>query len=128
MHNETAFDDLRDVDDLLAGNFEVLTSTGKYFWIPTERVVSAAFHPPKRPRDLIYRRVSMTVADGPDGDVYMPTIYASSDDMTELQRLGRETDWQQAEGGPVRGVGQRVFLVGDDDVAVMELGELRFGA
>ena len=39
-----------------------------------------------------------------------------------------ETDWRQAEGGPVRGVGQRVFLVGDDDVAVMELGELRFGA
>ncbi len=127
-HGDVAFDDLRDVDDLLAGNFEVLTTTGKYFWIPTERVVSAEFHPPKRPRDLIYRRVSMTVADGPDGDVYLPTIYTAGDDATEMQRLGRETDWQQAEGGPVRGVGQRVFLVGEEDVAIMELGELRFGA
>ena len=128
MHGDVAFDDLRDADDLLAGNFEVLTTTGKYFWIPTERVVSAEFHPPKRPRDLIYRRVSMTVADGPNGDVYVPAIYTAGDGATEMQRLGRETDWQQAEGGPVRGVGQRVFLLGEDDVAVMELGELRFGA
>ena len=128
MHGDVAFDDLRDVDDLLAGTFEVLTSTGKYFWIPTERVISAEFHPPKRPRDLIYRRVSMTVSDGPDGDVYIPAIYTGVDDTSEMLRLGRETDWQQAEGGPVRGVGQRVFLVGEEDVAIMELGALRFGA
>ena len=76
FHNDTAFDDLRDADDLLAGNFEVLTTTGKYFWIPTERVLSAEFHPPKRPRDLIWRRASMSVAEGPDGDVYIPAIYA----------------------------------------------------
>ena len=127
-HNDIAFDDLRDVDDLLAGSFEVLTSTGKYFWIPTERVVSIEFHPPKRTRDLIWRRASMSVADGPDGDVYIPAVYAGDDQISEIQRLGRETDWRQAEGGPVRGVGQRVFLVGDDDVAIMELGALRFGA
>ena len=35
-----SFDDFRDVDDLQAGFFEVLTTTGKYFWIPTERVAS----------------------------------------------------------------------------------------
>ena len=32
------FDDLRDLDDLVAPVFEVLTSTGKYYWIPMERV------------------------------------------------------------------------------------------
>ena len=40
-HGDAAFDDMRDADDLLAGSFEVLTTTGKYFWIPTERVQSA---------------------------------------------------------------------------------------
>ena len=40
-HGDAAFDDLRDADDLLAGSFEVLTTTGKYFWIPTERVHDA---------------------------------------------------------------------------------------
>jgi type VI secretion system protein ImpE len=129
FHNDAPFDDLRDADDLLAGNFEVLTTTGKYFWIPTERVVSAEFHPPKRPRDLIWRRVSMSVAEGPDGDVYVPVIYAGgTDPASELLRLGRETDWTDAEAGPVRGIGQRVLLCGDDDIAIMDLGALRFGA
>jgi type VI secretion system protein ImpE len=127
-HNGTAFDDLRDVDDLLAGSFEVLTTTGKYFWIPTERVVSVEFHPPKRARDLMWRRASMSVSDGPDGDVYLPAIYAAQDAASDTLRLGRETDWRQPDGGPVCGVGQRVFLVGDDDLGVMELGTLEFGA
>src|SRR5579864_6382695 len=65
-HGDTAFDDFRDADDLLAGSFEVLTTTGKYFWIPTERVETLEFHPPKRPRDLMWRRASMSVSDGPD--------------------------------------------------------------
>lgn len=124
-HNGQPFDDMRDVDDLLAGSFEVLTTTGKYFWIPTERVMSAEFHPPKRPRDLLWRRCSMSVASGPDGEVYVPAIYAPEDPMTDLLRLGRETDWRQQEGGPVRGAGQRVFLLGEEDVAVMDLGTLR---
>lgn len=127
-HGQTAFDDFRDVDDLLAGSFEVLTTTGKYYWIPTERVLSVEFHAPKRPRDLLWRRASMSVNQGPDGDVYIPTIYATDETMTDLQRLGRETDWRQSGNGPVRGVGQRVFLVGDDDLALMDLTALRFGA
>ena len=128
FHGDQAFDDFRDADDLLAGNFEVLTTTGKYFWIPAERVLSAEFHPPKRPRDLIWRRVSMSVSEGPDGDVYIPVIYGATDPMTDLLRLGRETDWTDADAGPVRGVGQRVFLCGEEDVAVMDLVKLRFGA
>jgi type VI secretion system protein ImpE len=125
-HNGTAFDDLRDVDDLLAGSVEVLTTTGKYYWIPTERLISVTLHAPKRPRDLLWRRASMSVDQGPDGDVYIPVVYSGDETMTEPQRMGRETDWQQAEGGPVRGVGQRVFLLGEDDVAIMELGSLTF--
>jgi type VI secretion system protein ImpE len=128
FHNDQPFDDLRDADDLLAGTFEVLTTTGKYFWIPTERVLSAEFHPPKRPRDLIWRRVSLSVAEGPDGDVYMPVIYAGGDQVSELLKLGRETEWTDPEKGPVRGIGQRVLLCGEDDIAVMDLGVLRFGA
>jgi type VI secretion system protein ImpE len=126
LHNDAPFDDFRDADDLLAGTWEVLTTTGKYFWIPAERVLSAEFHPPKRPRDLIWRRCSMSVAEGPDGDVYVPVIYAGGDPATDLLRLGRETDWTDADAGPVRGIGQRVLLAGDEDVAIMDLGTLRF--
>jgi type VI secretion system protein ImpE len=126
LHNDAPFDDFRDADDLLAGTFEVLTTTGKYFWIPTERIISAEFHAPKRPRDLIWRRCTMSVADGPDGEVYIPVIYAGGEPTSDLLRLGRETDWTDESAGPVRGIGQRVLLAGDDDIAIMDLGNLRF--
>ena len=121
------FDDLRDADDILAGTFEVITTTGKYFWIPAERVTVLEFHPPKRPRDLYWRRATMQVADGPDGEVYLPTTYAAAADATaDDLRLGRATDWQQMDGGPVRGVGAVTFLVGENSATCMELGALSF--
>ena len=124
----TAFDDFRDADDLCNGSIEVLTTTGKYFWIPVERVLSMEFHPPKRPRDLFWRRCTMSVRDGPDGDVYVPALYetdakigAAADDGL---RLGRNTEWSSA--APVRGSGQRVFLVGNEGIPVTQLQSLDF--
>jgi type VI secretion system protein ImpE len=125
-----AFDDLRDADDLLAPSFEVITTTGKYFWIPTERVMLLEFHPPKRPRDLYWRRATMQVANGPDGEVYLPTMYpalADAPGLTDALRLGRETDWQQASGGaPTRGVGATTLLVGEEAATLLELTTLTF--
>jgi type VI secretion system protein ImpE len=126
---DTAFDDFRDVDDLCAGFFEVLTTTGKYFWVPTERVESIVFHPPRRPRDLAWRRATISVNAGPDGEVYVPAIYDSLEaDLADDYRLGHATEWRGEEGELIRGVGQRVFLAGDDAHGIMDLAELRFGA
>jgi type VI secretion system protein ImpE len=122
------FDDFRDADDLHAGFFEVLTTTGKYFWIPTERMERVEFHPPRRPRDLAWRRASVSVVNGPDGEVYLPAVYEPKDrDVADDLRLGRATDWIGPEDGPVRGVGQRVYVVGDAAVSIMELTTLSFG-
>jgi type VI secretion system protein ImpE len=122
------FDDFRDLDDLTAAFLEVLTSTGKYFWVPLERVQSMELHPPQRPRDLVWRRARMSVADGPDGEVFLPALYAgtprSSDDQL---RLGRGTDWQGEEGQPVRGLGQRTFLVGAEDRPILSVQQITFG-
>lgn len=121
----TEFDDFRDADDLCAGFFEVLTTTGKYFWIPTERVESMEFHPPKRARDLMWRRVSMSVRNGPDGEVYIPAIYGSENtELSDALRLGRETDWVGET--VVRGVGQHLYLVGEEAVGAMDLTTLEF--
>lgn len=122
------FDDWRDLDDLTACVFEVLTSTGKYYWIPAERVESIEFHPPERPRDLLWRRAHMIVAGGPDGEVFLPAIYPLTQQHGDDQlRLGRGTDWRTAEGEPVRGLGQRMYLIGDQDRGIMEIAEVRFG-
>jgi type VI secretion system protein ImpE len=124
------FDDLRDADDLLSTCFEVITTTGKYFWVAPETVLSIEFHPPKRPRDLYWRRASMQVSNGPDGEVYLPALYpvdAADPALTDALRLGRATDWHQAgEGAPVRGMGAVTLLVGEDPMTLMELGTLTF--
>ena len=116
-----AFDDCRDADDLWAGTFEVLTTTGKCFWIPTERVESLEPHPPTRARDLFWQRCTMSVRDGPDGDVYLPALYLTPDDARDSLRLGRETKWTEG-----RGAGQRVFLLGEDGVPMQLLPALSF--
>jgi type VI secretion system protein ImpE len=122
------FDDFRDADDLLPGLIETITSTGKYYWIPVSRIQTMMFHPPRRPRDLIWRRCSMAVTAGPDGDVYIPAIYVSDPEQTsDAQRLGRETSWSEEGAGPVRGFGQRTFLIGEEAVGIMDVGTLEFG-
>lgn len=126
-----AFEDFRDASDITSGILEVLTTTGKYFWVPIARVTEITFHKPVRPRDLIWRRASIAVASGPDGDVYVPVTYtpvagAPDDPAPGAEyRLGRATAWTEGDG-PVTGIGQREFLVGDEAVPIMDLGALRF--
>ena len=120
-----AFDDFRDADDLHPGYIETLTSTGKYYWIPLSRIESMVFHRPKRPRDLVWRRCSMSVSNGPDGDVYIPVTYFS-ETADDAHRLGRETSWSDEADGPVRGVGQRVFLIGEDALGIMDIESIEF--
>ena len=123
------FDDIRDVDDLTAPLFEVLTSTGKYFWIPMERVETIEFHDPVRPRDLLWRRVHMVVCGGPDGEVFLPALYAGSHASEDDRiRLGRMTQWRGGEGTPVQGLGQRLFALGDQDAGIMELKQITIAA
>ncbi len=132
---DSPFDDFRDADDLCAGLVEVLTATGRYFWVPVERIAEMEFAAPRRTRDLFWRRCSMTVSGGPDGDVYVPALYldplaagpAEADPAggDGALRIGDATDW--VGDRLVRGRGQRVFLAGEDGVAVRDLSSLRFG-
>lgn len=121
--DDQPFDDFRDADDTTACFFEVLTSTGKYFWVPMERISRLELRPIERPRDLIWRRAGVEVQGGPDGEIYLPAIYAPAPE-DDAARLGRSTDWTETE--PVRGIGLRTFLVGDDARTLSQLHELTF--
>ena len=126
---ERPFEDVHDIDDMTASFFEVLTSTGKYYWIPMERVETIEFHEPVRPRDLLWRRVHMVVCGGPDGEVFLPTLYAgSADNADDRIRLGRMTDWRGGDGAPIQGMGQRLFAIGDQDVGILELKQITITA
>lgn len=122
---DTEFDDLRDLDDLCGGILEVLTSKGTYIWVPFERVESLEFRAPERPRDLLWRRVAIAVRDGPEGEVFVPVVYAGTD-LDDTARLARSTEWTGGDGAPVRGRGQRTYLVGDEAVPLLDMTVLRF--
>jgi type VI secretion system protein ImpE len=125
--NGQVFDDFRDLDDLTASFFEVLTTTGKYYWVPMERVSEIEFQRPVGLRDLLWRRARMIVSDGPDGEIFLPVLYAGSEtDADPRVRLARYSDWRGGDTALVRGVGQRTFLAGERDVGLMEIESLTF--
>jgi type VI secretion system protein ImpE len=119
------FDEFRDMDDLTSSFLEVYTVTGKYYWVPIEQVELIEFREPKGARDLLWRRTHLIVRDGPDGEVFLPTTYPGTQtDADDRLRLARLTDWRGER--PVRGVGQRMFLVGDRDLPILELKTIEF--
>ena len=121
------FTGFRDLDDLCAPVLEALTSTGKYFWVPVESVESLQLRPPKRARDLLWRQAQLIIAGGPDGEVYLPCIYAGTAALTDNQlRLGRGTDWTSGDEGPIAGRGLKMFLIGDEARTILEFSEVSF--
>jgi len=120
------FEDLRDQDDCCSFFFEVITSSGKYFWLPFDVIESIEFHPPEQPCDLLWRRATME-ASGQQGDVFIPALYQGSSSNEDIKmRLGQSTEWLGEEGQPARGVGQRMLWLGEDEKSIMEIGKLEF--
>lgn len=123
--NGRPFEDFRDLDDLTASLFEVLTQNGKYYWISHALVERLEFQPPEHPHDLLWRRARMSVRGGPDGEVYVAALYPGSHlSADDGLRLGRATEWLGGDGAPARGVGQRTYLAGDRDLPILELARL----
>jgi len=121
------FDDLRDADDLTASVFEAFTVAGKYCWIPIEQVSSVEFKEIKQSVDLLWREVHLVMSNGFDGQVYLPVLYHATKDTDDDQlRWGRGTDWLGDDTSPVRGIGQRVFVVGDQGRPILELNSMKF--
>jgi type VI secretion system protein ImpE len=124
--NGKAFGGFRDADDLFGTVLEAMAH-GEYFWVPAEQIDSLALNPPRFPRDLLWLPARLTTKAGEHGEVFLPVLYPQSHEHPDEEvRLGRKTDWKQAEGGPVLGVGARTFLIGDDGVALADWRELTF--
>jgi type VI secretion system protein ImpE len=124
-----AFEDVRDADDLTAGVLEVLSSTGKFFWIPFDALAEIELDKPTRPIDLLWRAASISMRGGSDGRVHVCTTYASHGARPDdAARMARSTDWIGNDGEPVRGVGAKTLLVGEEPKTLLEIRRLEFEA
>ena len=124
--NGKPFSGFEDTDSTLSGFIEAIEYE-RYLWIPVETIRELVVMPPKTLMDLIWAKGRITTWGGLTLGAFFPVTYplsfAVDDDRV---RLGRMTDWQSLGQGLSKAVGQHVFQVGDNDVGLLELGEVLF--
>jgi type VI secretion system protein ImpE len=123
--NDKAFESLRDYDDVMVTVLE-LVARDAYYWVPLEQVASLAMNPPRFPRDLIWFPASLELRSGEAGDVFLSALYVNSHmEADEQIKLGRISDWKDEPDGPTRGIGAKLFRVGDADVPLIDWRRLQ---
>jgi type VI secretion system protein ImpE len=115
-----------DLDDRTRAIAEIMSSTGKYFWVPLTAIDSARFEPPATLFERIWRPCQLDIRGGPSGMVFWPALYPAAPGDTDAMRRGQETDWRNC-GALTLGAGLRCFLAGDDIVPFDALSSLSVG-
>ena len=127
--NDKPFASLEDADPRVGARLEVFAA-GAYLWIPLAHVESIEMEAPKRLRDLLW--IPALVRTGPAfkgtelGEVLLPVLAPFSSQRSDDNiRLGRATEWAEAEGQTVP-FGQRVFDVDGEEVPILEIRKVEF--
>ncbi|HAW91777.1 MULTISPECIES: type VI secretion system accessory protein TagJ [unclassified Arsukibacterium] len=131
-HLDQCHSDIRDLDDSLAGYLELFGTDGKYYLAGFEQIASLKLHPVKSLLDLIWRRVDISIIDGPQGEAFLPLIYVSTPLMASgaeaaadpVIQLGRATDWHEHSARLITGTGQKMLLLGEQAVALGDIHQL----
>ncbi len=123
--NESADHCLRDLDDVNATVFELLGTNGKYLWVDYSQVVEITFHKPTRILELLWRKVTIVLSNGSEGEAFMPATYPASDDCEA--KKGLKTDWVNQQDF-FQGIGLRTWLIGDVEMTINEMSSLKNNA
>ena len=122
--NGKDFSGIRDLDTRLGSKFEFLAA-GKYHRLDFRNIRRVEFVAPIRLRDTYWRSASLVFSaemGATEADILVPVLYPATflfdDDQT---RLGRTTDFALNETGEEVPCGQRVFLLGGEEVPIMDL-------
>ena len=120
------FKDFRDCDDLLAPILELFV-VDQYVWLPFEQITTLEISAPQKPRDLLWSSCDITLSDGSPCHGFIPVLYWGSCEQDDEQiRLGRMTDWNTLDNGPILGLGQRAFFTDETDRAMLEVRNVSF--
>jgi type VI secretion system protein ImpE len=126
--NGAPFQSFTDGDARIGARLEIFAA-GQYTWIPLEQIASVRIEAPKRLRDLLWApariRTSSDFRGIELGEVMLPALAPLSwnhddDDV----RLGRRTEWQAVGADSQAPIGQKLFLVDDQEFPLLELREL----
>lgn len=125
-----AFTTFVDADPRIGARLEVLAG-GRYLWIPFQHISSVEIAAPQRLRDLLWApavvRTTPAFRERDLGAVFVPVLSPGSGTyQDDAVRLGRVTAWQETENGKVIPMGQKMFLVDQEEMPLLELRHLDF--
>jgi type VI secretion system protein ImpE len=126
--NGEPFQAILDGDPRIGARLEVFAA-GQYMWIPFEHIASVRMSAPSRLRDLLWAPATVRTGPGFQGieldEVLIPVLAPHSGQHSDdAVRLGRVTEWQELEGGDQAPIGQKLFLVDDEQFPLLEIREL----
>ncbi|GAA6171772.1 type VI secretion system accessory protein TagJ [Colwellia sp. KU-HH00111] len=120
--NEHDVAEIRDLDDTLGGFIEIFGTDGKYYIAQLSNIDYIHFKPVQSLIEQVWRRVELSIKDGPCGEAHIPLVYANSE--TDAEKLGRETDWQEITTEVITGVGQKMWFVNDQAMPMSDFRTL----
>lgn len=124
--NGKKFSGFRDTDTRLIFFLEAFAH-GRYVWIPFEFIRELTISEPETLFDLIWAQSTITTWAGLTLNCFVPVLYPDSfSQQDERVKLGRMTDWVSIGGSFTKAVGQHVFEVGDEDVALLDIRKVEF--
>jgi type VI secretion system protein ImpE len=113
------FHSLRDADDCFASILEVFIE-GDYVWFPWEAIRRVKLGPARYALDRLFRPAEVGLKDGTAFAVHLPLVYPGSHIAADEFALGLETDRICHDDGPIRCVGGKLLLAGDEEVPLAE--------
>lgn len=120
------FTGFNDTDIFLSFFLEALVHE-RYVRIPFESIRELSITPPKSLFDLIWLPARITTWEGLTMNCFLPVLYPGSYQHEDDRiKLGRLTDWTSAGGPFSTGMGQHVFLIGDEEVSILDIHEVTF--
>lgn len=124
--NEEPFSGFCDTDTFLSAFLEAFIHD-RYVWVPFESIRELTIAAPKTLTDLVWASASITTWEGLSANCFLPVLYpGSSLHEDDRVKFGRMTDWKSLGGTYARGVGQHVYQVGENDMALLEIREVTF--
>ncbi len=126
--NGESFAGFKDTDAFLSLFLEAMVHD-RYLWIPIESIRELSISAPKTLFDLLWVTAHITTWEGLSLGCYLPVLYPGSYlHEDERVKMGRITDWSPLGWPLAKGMGQHVFQIGQEEVAILEIREVLFKA
>ncbi|RCX31110.1 type VI secretion system accessory protein TagJ [Thioalbus denitrificans] len=117
----TPFEWIADGDTRLGPVLEAVVS-GRYYWIPFQRIRAIAFDPPTDLRDLVWLPAHFTWSNGGETVGLVPARYPGSEASEDPAiRLARKTTWAEPSPELLIGSGQRMLATDAGEYPLLEV-------